>query len=700
MLPRLLLLIAAAFLVATPAVAQRGSSSVGATGVPWQRTLEDGLALSKASGKPLLVCVNNDGEPASDSLARGRYRDPEFLKLMEGYVPVLASPVEHAARAHDGRGVRIPCPRFGRVVCAEHIALEPLVYERWFQGHRVAPRHVAISPKGEILFDLYLLSSLSVIDRELKKHGKFDGPLPLPRAHDERRLLASPDAGARELLEALFPESDDRGRARLVKDSLDARADVRHPQLARLGLADAAESVREASAKAIAGSPRGLPTELLVAAARVAYADEDAVQAIAAELVSRTSDPASVRRGTLLGAVHDRSDLVDERRWQRALAKTSGGTTTATTTVALDAPDERALEARVAELDVALAESPDDIASRTELAGLYLALGRLRQAAGQADIQYELDLARTEARRVVEQGGRRAPTEASAILTRADWLSYVPAEEAVSSAGKVLDDLLDDSASDTVLAAELLDVIAQARAEQASANQTGVPDAGWVADLAAATRLLMAHPRSTTWQRVAALDVLGGLELDGLHTELTLEALERDPTLPELHEHLRWHLLRDGDAAQVGDAYAALSARAARTQQSALRWFTAFARLQAADRLREEGRARAAEAAYLASLEGFAATLDDPSLVGGAEYMSLAHAGLAALHLERDEIPEAADNLIAAADLSPRALDLPDALGVTPRATARLVVAALRRAGSKALATSLQSLLDATDAGR
>ena len=40
------------------------------------RSLEDGLALSQAGGKPLLVCVNNDGEPASEALARGRYRDP------------------------------------------------------------------------------------------------------------------------------------------------------------------------------------------------------------------------------------------------------------------------------------------------------------------------------------------------------------------------------------------------------------------------------------------------------------------------------------------------------------------------------------------------------------------------------------------------------------------------------------------------
>lgn len=44
---------------------------------------------------------------------------------------VIASVYRHTPRDHDERGQRIPCPRFGSVTCGEHIAIEPLLFDKF-----------------------------------------------------------------------------------------------------------------------------------------------------------------------------------------------------------------------------------------------------------------------------------------------------------------------------------------------------------------------------------------------------------------------------------------------------------------------------------------------------------------------------------------------------------------------------------------
>ena len=46
--------------------------------ITWQRTWEDALAVSRETGKPILICVNMDGEIASEHYAGVRYRQPEI----------------------------------------------------------------------------------------------------------------------------------------------------------------------------------------------------------------------------------------------------------------------------------------------------------------------------------------------------------------------------------------------------------------------------------------------------------------------------------------------------------------------------------------------------------------------------------------------------------------------------------------------
>ena len=107
--------------------------------IKFQRTWEDAVAVAKETKRPLLICVNMDGEIASEHYAGIRYRQPQITKLYEPYVCVIASVYRHTPRDHDEHGNRILCPRFGSVTCGEHMAIEPGLYEKYFEGQRVAP---------------------------------------------------------------------------------------------------------------------------------------------------------------------------------------------------------------------------------------------------------------------------------------------------------------------------------------------------------------------------------------------------------------------------------------------------------------------------------------------------------------------------------------------------------------------------------
>lgn len=134
----------------------------------WQRTLEDALAIAKVRHQPLLIAINMDGESASDRIYTERYRDPEFVAATRHCVCLGASVFRHNARDYDDEGRRIPCPRFGEITCGEHIALEPVLYEKYFaDGDRVAPRHALILPDGKKAWDLSLCFDLKDIDRAL-----------------------------------------------------------------------------------------------------------------------------------------------------------------------------------------------------------------------------------------------------------------------------------------------------------------------------------------------------------------------------------------------------------------------------------------------------------------------------------------------------------------------------------------------------
>jgi hypothetical protein len=198
--------------------------------IPWQRSWEDAQALSRETGKPILVCVNMDGEIASEHYAGVRYRQPEIAALYEQYVCVIASVYRHTPRDHDEQGRRILCPRFGSVTCGEHIALEGQAYQRYFDGQRVAPRHVGVelegaaagAPGAEMFDTYYAWDTESVFDAVRQGLANRVAPQRPPPPSDPSlpELLASPDVRRREQVEALWAQGDRDGRRALLEAAL------------------------------------------------------------------------------------------------------------------------------------------------------------------------------------------------------------------------------------------------------------------------------------------------------------------------------------------------------------------------------------------------------------------------------------------------------------------------------------------------
>jgi hypothetical protein len=178
--------------------------------IAWQRSLADVDALVAATGRPLLLALNMDGESASDRIWHENYRDPAFVELSRRCICVGASVFRHNAVDHDADGRRLECPRFPGLTCGEHIALEPALFERWFRdGDRVAPRHAVVMPGGRITFDLSLCFDLTDIDRALAAATAGIAPWQPTGGGDWTSLAQRRDARGRAQLEAALAEVRD-----------------------------------------------------------------------------------------------------------------------------------------------------------------------------------------------------------------------------------------------------------------------------------------------------------------------------------------------------------------------------------------------------------------------------------------------------------------------------------------------------------
>ncbi|HEX5138522.1 MAG TPA: HEAT repeat domain-containing protein [Planctomycetota bacterium] len=120
--------------------------------IEWASSWEKAFQQAKTEGKPVFVCINSkDGEQANEATAKEIYRDPLFVALSRRFVMVLVSTREHAKTG--------PCPRFGKVTCAEHLrcwedlnaACGDTFVVPGSGGDMISPQHAWFAPDGRLL---------------------------------------------------------------------------------------------------------------------------------------------------------------------------------------------------------------------------------------------------------------------------------------------------------------------------------------------------------------------------------------------------------------------------------------------------------------------------------------------------------------------------------------------------------------------
>lgn len=679
-------------LAETPPNYLREDRSDSPPAMPWQRNLGDALALSRATGKPILVCVNIDGELASEALAADRYRDPEFAALADGFVPLIVSPDRHDVLDHTSRGVRLADSKFGRVTNTEHVSIEPLLYERWFDGRRVAPRHLAVTPDGEVLFDLYLLRDLTRIDDALREHGVFDVPRREPSEMTEDELLASPDAAHREHLEARFLSLEAGERAALAERALDSKRDTQHPELLRLALLDPAPQVVRAALASLYRHPAAASVDLFAIALSEAASDDSSYGETvlpALEHYASTAEgaerEAAERLAASLRAWAAGSPYVDPDLWRL-------GTTARVETrpLVVDGWSDR-----LSEIEERMAAEPDD----ADWDVLFARNGReyaLSLIANGGNPSLVLTDVQSAARRALES--RPDDVEARALLA---WSSYMASDfdSALPAAREALPGL--QSWCAMPLAVDVLDVLAGLSLREVYAAMSDgsplPPEA--LADAIAAHRVLSEHPLGTEDHALRGFQMLGSLDLRAPQRRAIERAVRRWPNSGVMHEWLRWAVLRDDGPDGLMAAYAALDAPGlAPAQHDA---FAGLAALQAAQRREDERLPRRALDDYRSAIGLLEDAIGQDAAVRDFArwYQVQARAARARVYLDLDRLDEALAELLLAFAIGGPAIDAEDARGVRPRETLDRVREALIDAGRERDADELDRFGAVTDDG-
>ena len=269
--------------------------------IRWQRNFADAEELARRTGRPLLICVNMDGEIASEHYAGIRYRDPAIAALYAPYVTVIASVYRHNPRDHNEYGERILCPRFGSVTCGEHIAIEPGLFETFFDGTRVAPRHVAVELDGGESFDIFYALDTQSVFGAIEERIMRDPP---PGQEDRgdltfEGLVGSTDSADRDEVEAAFRAGDTVLRRRVL-NQLKLTPNMDPLALVRLALLGADAGERELALDILARETSPQAVDLIALALRRGVDGPRRGELLAA---LRRLAPAVPRAGTLAQAL-------------------------------------------------------------------------------------------------------------------------------------------------------------------------------------------------------------------------------------------------------------------------------------------------------------------------------------------------------------------------------------------------------------
>ncbi len=663
--------------------------------IQWQRTWEDALAVAEETGKPLLVCINMDGEIASEHYAGIRYRQPDIAKLYEPYVCVIASVYRHNPRDFDEHGHRIPCPRFGGVTCGEHIAIEPILFEKFMDGQRIAPRHIMVELDGKEQYDVFYAWDTASVFKAIGDGIANRTLQPKPIVKGDRSILqrvASRDSTDKSAVEQAWSDADAEQRRAMLEAAI-ACGEQAPVDLLRLGVfgLDLELSAKARQALLQAQSPGAV--DLIGAALRQQLAPKERDALVGALEKLGEASPQASRLAAVHKGLSSRTSALDVEGWTRALA---GSGTYA------PAPDPLAVEARVDRVEAVAQAQPADATAQVELAEALLALateGTTGDIVGDGKAGEMMAKLRFEdayrAAKEAEKLGAEAWRASAAIAVAAHHLGRQ--QEALEYAAKAVSGMPPDASSPTAMRVLALFAEARQRAIADAIREKQRWPSQWLTDVHAAYSVLARHPLGTDIQVVDHYDFLSALGGAARAARVLDEGLARFPDSWLLHDRLRARLLEEKGVAGLEPAYEAMLQQADASPN--LRWFAGYTSIVAAEFHRRARHADEALAAYdraIAHYDAFAQAHPEQR-EGCDHYVALALAGRARIALERSDLDAALRHLLASLERRAASAATLDGLNVSPADTARTLLARLKEQQKTELVTELETALSKLD---
>ena len=643
--------------------------------VAWQRTLADALAVQQATGLPLLVVVNMDGETFNERFAGTTYHDPAFLESTRGYVCVVASPDRHTDKDYDAQGNRVECPRFGGCTCSEHINIEPELFKRWFNNQRNAPRHVGVSTAGKVLFDRFLDQSMQTAIDAIAQNRGTPKPDALAPTNDLVQLFTRRDSTARETLENLFRRGDTAQKRKLLEAT--AKATNEPFDLLRIALRsdDDATFTLACAALAKVGGPDGL---IDVEDALARLTDKQVAKDLVAKLGAIGGSNQAAARLAEHFAAENKPGFAAPwgNRWKAA---------------AVDAKSRTAIEAMLDTCEKQLAANAADDETRLRFGIGQLMLAMLLAAQGDKNAGLWFEDARTSAQKVKAEA---LLPEARALLATAAWLGG-DAGAANSAMNQALLGVTTRE-PDAFLAGAFLDVVLSITAQTAYARAQVDQHAVLRKEIERTVQVLDLQTERGSGGEAGALAAIGLIEYAGLRQQARqrLHALVlRHPASQSVHERWRNRLFVDLGPEAVRKAYAQFVDGA--SDKATAQWYAGYAALIVGEQHTRDSRWAEARTAYGDAIERLAASAKgNEAFADSANHFAvLALAGRAAVGTETGELEPAVADLLRAAELRRDSLDADDGLKRKPRGIASRLARALEAKGQQALADQLKPLL-------
>ncbi len=635
----------------------------------WQRTWEDALEVSRETRKAILICVSMDGEPASEHYAGKRYRDPEIAKLYEPYVCVIASVYRHTDRDFDDDGNRVPCPRFGGVTCGEHIAIEPLLYEKYFDGQRIAPRHICIETDGTETYDVFYANDVGSVLTTLRDQIAVRKEKPRTVVRGDRPVA-------------------ERVASRAVEDRAAVEAAYRS--------GDAA--VRRAILEAAAKSPGSAPLEVLRLAlfgtdpemarlARAALAATSAPEAVGLLNDALKAPMDAAEREALVAALGRVGASSPRARWLAAAPRGLGAKSTAI--------DARAWLTPGAEYPSPAPEKPASPEGReaADQAESHLAEAMAAREAEEGEVRpsrmvagLHFEDARRAALRAEELGAGSWRTRT--VLALCAYYSGKEEEAYALSEAAVKEIPPGDRSWNS---SAVLTVFAEGRwkAIKAAVKAKKEYPPSWLADLHSVYSVLLRHPRTTDARVDWHCELLSWLGVQDQAARVLREGIARFPESELLHGRLRRRTLEEKGPAGLRAAYEEMLKAA--DAPPAIRAFAARAMVEAGDQCRRARRPVEALEAYARALALYG---DGPEAAGPA---ALVLAGRARIAFQAGDDENAVAGILASFERSPETAGTRDGLGFTPGETAQAILARLKDRKKADLAGRLEKALQSLD---